>query len=201
MISNKISLANGQNAENWLFYDYAYSGYSSGYDDGFRIDISTNCGNTWDSIYGAFGPNLQTVPYFGNAWSPTCGSWIRDSIDLTSFGLNGDTIMVRFAAVNDYGNNFYLDNININGGNILSNIIQDGFNADIYPNPNKGIFNIKTSAKKLLVEIYSTIGALVAREIINDGNKQIDLSHQPKGIYFIKMINNRNIELKKLIIH
>ena len=24
------------------------------------------------------------------------------------------------------------------------NIIQDGFNADIYPNPNKGIFNIKT---------------------------------------------------------
>tara|TARA_B110000971_G_scaffold99906_1_gene102741 strand:- start:67 stop:228 length:162 start_codon:yes stop_codon:yes gene_type:complete len=53
----------------------------------------------------------------------------------------------------------------------------------------------------LLVEIYSTIGALVADEIINDGNKQIDLSHQPKGIYFIKMINNRNIELRKLIIH
>jgi len=201
LISNKISLANGLNAENWLFYDYAYSGYSSGYDDGFRIDISTNCGNSWDSIYGAFGPNLQTVPYVGNAWTPTCGSWIRDSIDLTSFGLNGDTIMVRFVAINDYGNNFYLDNININGKNILSNITQDGFNADIYPNPNKGIFNIKTSAKKLLVEIYSTIGALVADEIINDGNKQINLSHQPKGIYFVKMINNRNIELRKLIIH
>ena len=40
----------------------------------------------------------------------------------------------------------------------------------------------------------------MANEIINDGNKQINLINQPKGIYFIKMINNKNIELRKLII-
>ncbi|MDP7568211.1 MAG: PKD domain-containing protein, partial [Flavobacteriales bacterium] len=36
LISNKVALGNGSSAQNWLTYDYAYSGYASGYDDGLR---------------------------------------------------------------------------------------------------------------------------------------------------------------------
>ena len=119
LITNKIRLGSGSYlSENLLTYDYAYSGYS-GSDDGFRIDISTDCGDTWDSIYGASGSDLQTVPYVGSAWYPTCGSWEKDSLNLTSFGLNGETIMIRFAAINDYGNRFFMDNVKVNGTNIL----------------------------------------------------------------------------------
>ena len=119
LITNKIRLGSGSYlSENLLTYDYAYSGYS-GSDDGFRIDISTDCGDTWDSIYGASGSDLQTVPYVGNAWYPTCGSWEKDTLNLTSFGLNGETIMIRFAAINDYGNRFFMDNVKVNGTNIL----------------------------------------------------------------------------------
>ena len=58
----KIKLGSGSYlSENLLTYDYAYSGYA-GSDDGFRIDISTDCGDTWDSIYGASGTSLQTEP-------------------------------------------------------------------------------------------------------------------------------------------
>ena len=43
LITNKIRLGSGAfPAENLLTYDYAYSGYAAGYDDGFRIDISTD---------------------------------------------------------------------------------------------------------------------------------------------------------------
>tara|TARA_Y100000385_G_scaffold249841_1_gene271508 strand:+ start:10473 stop:13775 length:3303 start_codon:yes stop_codon:yes gene_type:complete len=119
LITNKIRLGSGSYlSENLLTYDYAYSGYS-GSDDGFRIDISTDCGDTWDSIYGASGSDLQTVPYVGSAWYPTCGSWEKDTLNLTSFGLNGETIMIRFAAINDYGNRFFMDNVKVNGTNIL----------------------------------------------------------------------------------
>ena len=66
LISNKLKLGGGQTAENWLIYDYFYSGYIPGYDDGLRIEISTDCGESWDSIYGAIGQDLQTTPYVGN---------------------------------------------------------------------------------------------------------------------------------------
>ena len=102
----------------FLSYDYAYSGYSSSYDDGFRIDISLDCGLNWDSIFGAKGSDLQTTGYYGSSWLPS-GSWKKDSINLSNLGLNGDTIIIRFVAINDYGNNFFLDNVNISGKNIL----------------------------------------------------------------------------------
>ena len=118
LITNKIKLGSGSYlSENLLTYDYAYSGYA-GSDDGFRIDISTDCGDTWDSIYGASGTSLQTVPYVGSAWYPTCGSWKKDTLNLTNFGLNGETIMIRFTAINDYGNRFFMDNVKVNGTNI-----------------------------------------------------------------------------------
>jgi len=201
LISNKVSLGNGVSAQNWLTYDYAYSGYASGYDDGLRIDISTDCGSTWDSIYGAIGPDLQTVPYEGSAWVPTCGSWASDSINLSTWGLNGDTVMVRFVAINDYGNHFYLDNVNINGNNILAvEENKSNFNIAIYPNPNTGIFNIRTDANKLKIEIYSTLGELITKKMLLNGVQQIDLSEEAKGIYFVKLIHDGKIEQRKILV-
>jgi len=201
LISNKVALGNGGNAQNWLTYDYAYSGYSSGYDDGLRIDISTDCGNTWDSIYGAIGPDLQTVPYEADAWSPTCGSWASDSINLTNWGLNGDTIMVRFVAINDYGNHFYMDNVNINGQNILAiDDIASPFHTSIYPNPTKGVFNIRTDAKKLEIEISNLMGELVTTTIVRNGLQQINLSNHAKGIYFVKLKSGNKTEQRKIIV-
>ena len=202
LITNKMCLGNGVNAQNWLTYDYAYSGYASGYDDGLRIDISTDCGSTWDSIYGAIGPDLQTVPYEGSAWSPSCGSWASDSINLSTWGLNGDTIMVRFVAINDYGNHFYLDNVNINGQNILTIEDHDNtdYNTSIYPNPNKGVFSIRTDANRMEVEIYSILGKLVAKENVIGGLQQIDISQQPKGVYFINLTYKGKTEQRKLVV-
>ena len=145
---------------------------------------------------------MQTVPYEGSAWSPTCDSWASDSINLSTWGLNGDTIMVRFVAINDYGNHFYMDNININGQNILS--IEEGesinTNTLIYPNPTKGIFNIRTDANNMKVEVYSTLGRLVANEIIHGGVQQIDLSKQAKGVYFVKLMHKGTTEQRKLVV-
>ena len=202
LISNKVKLGAGTGAQNWLTYDYAYSGYAAGYDDGLRIDISTDCGSTWDSIYGAIGPDLQTTAYVGSPWYPTCGSWATDSINLSNWGLNGDTIMVRFVAINDYGNRFFMDNVNINGQNIISGLQDEftNFHTSIYPNPTKGMFSIRTDVADLKVEIYTAFGRLVIKESVTGGLQQIDLSQQPKGIYFVKLMHDGKTEQRKLIL-
>ena len=202
LVSNKIALGNGANAQNWLNFNYAYSGYTNGYDDGFRIDISTNCGNSWDSIYGAIGTDLQTTAYVNSSWFPDCGDWGSDSINLSNWSLNGDTIMLRFVGINDFGNNFYLDNIELNGLNILGvNDDKKISNTIIYPNPSNGVFSIKTNISILKIEIYSSIGKLEYSSMIKNGFQQIDLRKKSKGLYSVKLLYDNRIEQRKLIIN
>ena len=103
---------------------------------------------------------------------------------------------------NDYGNRFFMDNVNINGQNILAIEEKENktFHTSIFPNPTQGLFTIRTDANKIKVEIYSSLGKLVTSENIISGLQQIDLSKQKKGIYFVKLIHNRKIEQRKLII-
>jgi len=199
LITNKVKLGGGVSAQNWLTYDYAYCGFS-GYADGLRIEISTDCGATWDSIYGASGTTLQTTGYVNSPWYPSCGTWATDSLDLTAHGYNGDTIMLRFVAINDYGNRFFMDNVNINGQNILAIQETTTFHTSIYPNPTKGIFTLRTDVDDLEVEIFTTLGKLIWKERISGGLEQIDLSTHSKGIYFVKLKHKGNIEQRKLIV-
>ena len=63
--------------------------------------------------------------------------------------------MLRFVAINDYGNRFFMDNVKINGMNILSiDKITPTTYTSIYPNPNKGKFNVKTNASSSRLEIF-----------------------------------------------
>ena len=162
--------------------------------------MSLDCGNTWDSIYGAIGQDLQTTNYVTGPWNPTCGSWLRDSIDLSSLGLNGDTMIFRFAAINDYGNKFYLDNININGQSLLNIDDQVNSNTVIFPNPNNGNFKIRTDLNNYEVKISTSLGKSIYFKATNKGNQKIDLSKYPKGIYILEVNSSGYKEQKKLII-
>jgi hypothetical protein len=121
-------------------------------------------------------------------------------LDLTAQGYNGDTIMLRFVAINDYGNRFFMDNVNINGQNILAIQETTTFHTSIYPNPTKGIFTIRTDVDDLEVEIFTTLGKLIWKEKIRGGLEQIDLSTANKGIYFVKLKNGNKTEQRKLVI-
>ena len=50
------------------------------------------------------------------------------------------------------------------------------------------------------IEIYSILGNLVRKENIQNRIKQIDLSNEMSGVYFIKLKSGNNTEQRKLII-
>jgi len=93
-----------------LTFDYAHAGYSSELSDSMRIDIRP-CNGSPTTLWGASGFFLSTTIDTVGFFSPGCSQWANVVLDLSSY--IGQEIVIQFVAVNDYGNNLYLDNINV----------------------------------------------------------------------------------------
>lgn len=72
---------------------------------------------------------------------------------------------------------------------------------NIYPNPGNGKFIVSSTYSQIkTIEIYNVLGKLVWREHLTANTIMIDISEQPKGIYFYKVSSDNNmIKTGKLI--
>lgn len=93
-------------------------------------------------------------------------------------------------------------------GNVITNINTIINNIGIYPNPTKGKIKIESNKTIEQVDIIDINGRAVKQFKINNGKALtagnskliIDLSHQAKGIYFIKLIGEDFVSTQKLIL-
>ncbi|MEI7727737.1 MAG: putative Ig domain-containing protein [Bacteroidota bacterium] len=85
-----------------------------------------------------------------------------------------------------------IDQINGQGGGVL-----------VYPNPTSGVINISCDAfsgKPSMVEIRNTEGKAVL--IKSFQNKMcIDITGNPKGIYLLKLLNDREMIVRKVVLN
>lgn len=108
-----------------LSFDHAYRRYNNSRADSLKVYVSTNCGQTW-TLIAAYGENGTTnwatvsnstsafVPTSTNDWCGSAGSATCKTINLNAFaGMAG--VRIKFEGVNGYGNNLFIDNINISG--------------------------------------------------------------------------------------
>ncbi|OYT12686.1 MAG: hypothetical protein B6I19_09100 [Bacteroidetes bacterium 4572_114] len=97
----------------------------------------------------------------------------------------------------------------VNGLSIITNLTMGASNIavhslnnlNIYPNPSKGIFNItgKSLNQDIEVVVFNTHGQVVYQQKPIQSNK-IDLSDQPRGIYFIKFITGTSLKIEKVVV-
>ena len=79
-------------------------------------------------------------------------------------------------------------------------------NINIYPNPNKGEFNIEIELGKsenIQMDIMNFTGQIISTEVINNVkvyNEIKDLTYLPKGIYFVKINDGFDTTIKKIVI-
>jgi PKD repeat protein len=126
MVTKSLNLSGLVSAT--MTFDHAYKRYyTTNRSDSLVIYVSTNsCSNNWTRVF-AVGENgsqtfATTTGTGGNAFTPTgANQWCAASgnapcytINLTPYVGNND-VRVRFQAYCDYGNNLYIDNINITG--------------------------------------------------------------------------------------
>jgi len=92
------------------------------------------------------------------------------------------------------------DNIAISGNSVgMDEFSNYGFKVNIYPNPIIDKLTIETNSKIMQnLEVYNLLGELVFRtNILN--LKIIDVSGFPKGIYFLKLNNEKETLTRKFV--
>ncbi len=71
----------------------------------------------------------------------------------------------------------------------------------IYPNPNTGLFSIKTrNLAEAELYIYAVSGKMILKRAINEELTTVDLTKQAKGMYFIKIVSKKGVYNSKIII-
>lgn len=208
-----FSFASVTNAE--LSFDVAYepSNVTStpAYSDTLVVYYSTDCGTTWTSIYSKGGMTLCTTgSTTGNGtdvnsnkcFVPPAGTtaWRRDSVSLAA--LNGQaSVMFSFECRSGWGNIMYIDNIDVNSPSLTSvQNLAGNIDVKVYPNPSKGIFTIQTANGQQLmansqIEVYNTLGEnVVSTSPLPLGGQgwALDLSSQPNGVYFYRIISQKD---------
>ncbi len=115
LISPSINLSKYPNAQ--LTFELAHAPFeNTNFSDNLLIAISTDCGNTFNTISPPYNKNrifLQTDTPREAEFVPNSQSQFRREIlNLKPFANQGE-IVIAFIAINGYGNNLYLKNIEI----------------------------------------------------------------------------------------
>lgn len=173
--------------------------------DTLQVLISTDCGNTYSSLYRRAGSSLFTSSVTASqAFVPGAGDWRKDSVDLTPY-INKGSVMLAFLNTTENGNNLYLDDVRIykkaavnaalrqRGWLVTPNPVKDKVTVQFYPLPD----NLKG------ISIYNTAGQKVAEQQVNapaaTGNYQFDLSRYASGVYIVQIVFSDRTEYQKII--
>ncbi len=182
-----------------LQFDVAYARYDNTSVDKLEVMISTDCGASWTSIYNKAGTTFTTAPNVTTAFTPSASQWKKESVPLSTYAGQPE-IMLSFNSTSDFGNNFYIDNINLS--NPLSIKENSGsVNIEVFPNPSNGEITIKAGERIKEIQVVNVIGSQILNlKPQNENTLALDLSAQAEGAYFIKIKTDSGFSTKKIII-
>ena len=191
-----------------LTFDHAYAKWSDGYPDSLAVLITTNCGDTWTTLWVKSGNDLATAPdYTADLWVPAADQWRTDTIDLTAY-LGEEKVAFAFRNIGHYGQGIYVDNINITGEVAQSISEIETIPFVIYPNPANEIVTIDLTTQKnipLTIHIVNILGEIVLSKEINtySGAQQttsLDIKKLAAGTYIIQLTDGENILGEKKLV-
>ena len=74
-----------------------------------------------------------------------------------------------------------------------------GMGIKIFPNPNKGVFNVSTSLEDVELSVMNNTGKIVHKQTINKETVKVDISGFADGNYFLRFVSKNNVVHTKII--
>jgi len=188
-----------------LQFDVAHAQYSAAYAERLKADVSIDCGVTWTNVYNKVDPSLASITtYVTTAFTPTAAQWRHESVSLNSF-VGNSTILVRFQSVSGYGNDIYVDDINIYPSPQGINDLISDKEINIYPNPTTGEAFLKLSFDKsedVTVTVNNILGSTIKSFSLKNANGlyPIEFTGQPSGCYFVNIKTDKETITKRVFV-
>jgi hypothetical protein len=199
LVMEKVNL--GANSE--LSFDHAYRQYQAENDE-LDISVSTDCGATWASVFNESGSSLMTLPAAQPQFFPSAASdWATTNIDMSAYD-NMQDVIVRFKATSAYGNNLFIDNINLGTAAVgVEDITASTF--DVYPNPATDVVTVELSevgSVDAQIEVLDIKGQVVSSEVMSAGQTsvQVNTSSLASGIYTVRVKSENGVATERVVI-
>lgn len=189
-----------------LSFDVAYKPYSATYYEKLEVFVSDDCGATWSNIYNKSGATLQTVAAGTSAFTPTSTQWRTEILPLPGTVTGATRLYVKFKATNGYGNNLYVDNINIMQATAVNEPLAASFSVNVYPNPVNDLATVNvnlTEATDVQLSVTNAVGQVLYSQKVNSTvaglNKlNLDFSAFSNGLYFVNVTANNQVVTTKI---
>ena len=142
-------------------------------------------------------------------------SWSGSPVPISTLAAGKDKLSVGLFLFNQVvivwsdgrnDNGIYAQNINTDGQvGVFTSVAESpiGSTLAVYPNPSSGCITIQgsTNNETLEAEVCNSLGQIVLKKDLGSiPYALIDLTQQPKGLYFVKLSTAGRVEVKKVII-
>jgi len=186
-------------------FDVAYARRNIISSDSLIVSASFDCGLNWTRLYARGGNSLATAPITPIAFLPADTNWRKDTVSLSLFA-NYPAIRLMFENKSGWGNNIYVDNINLEFLPISVGMKDYDFKVNVYPNPNNGIFNIEITAQTPVdfsVQVFDIMGKEIYSEATLKSigfQKQLNLSDTGSGVYLVKVSQQGSALFRRIVV-
>lgn len=188
----------------YVSFDYAYTtGIATNIADTLEVQVTTDCGQTFTTIWKQYGNGLKTAPNTSGAFIPAAANnWANVNVNLFNY-IGTKDFQAYFVAKSNKQNNLYIDNINIFGITVPPLLKEQGYL--IYPSPFSKQFIIRNYQVPVTLQsasVYNSLGQLIWTKKYN-GNAYtempVDLGNVPSGIYFVKLQYTDKSVVQKIV--
>ncbi|PZF73136.1 T9SS type A sorting domain-containing protein [Taibaiella soli] len=197
-------------------FDRAYTTFTQGtttFSDTIGVQLSSDCGTTWTTTWWKGGDDLKTAPQANGAnnqaFIPSSTSqYVHDGFNIPSAFLGQNSVLVRFLAKTGYGDNGYIDNINLHSG-VTTNVptVNNSISGiSIYPNPATDVATAKITLAAAshvsiqLVDIAGRVIANIADQNMTTGEHTVTINtaNVAAGLYNVKFVTDNGTTTERL---
>lgn len=208
LVTAPYNLSNATNPG--LNFKVANRRYSATYYDKLSVEVSTNCDGPWTQVWTKESTALATgADYTTGAWQPAVAAdWRSEGVSLANYA-NASSLFVRFVSENHYGNNVFIDDINVTDNFVgVENVEVVNANLAAYPNPANNNTNVNfalATAGDVQMNIINMLGENVYTNdfgtlAAGNYNEVVNLSNMPNGLYLVNLNVNGKVSTLRLTV-